>query len=737
MEHRGCVFRFADVEVHEREFSVIKAGEVLPLEPKAFKVLQFFVHNPGRAIPKDELLDAVWNDCEVTENSLTRSIALLRRQLGDDIREPRYIATIPTVGYRFLCDVQVTEDGFGPLAKSDPNGSVIESRVTGAMQKPEDQPSSSSQGKSRSFLAAALGVAAVIVLTTGLLVYRAIGSRATDANASSHAGTASPKMRIMPLTNLPGDAGAPSFSPDGRQVAFFWNADTPSKLELYVQLVGGDNPLQLTHSRSGFLCCADWSPNGQEIAFGRCDDSGGAVFTVPALGGPERKLTDVACPFGDAGSPQWTRDGKSLVLSDRCTPDGIAGIVLFSLATGEKQCLHSPPPGDVGDFGPVLSPDGKTVAFLRSSTDSMSEIYTVALSGRELRQLTHDGHFARNLMWSSDGKRIVFKSGRNGSERPWQIPATGGPIEAETVYPQSGVLSRDGRRLAYIDYSRSSFSSAVWRADLSSPGGKVVGQTRILAPPRHYSGTQLSPDEHQIVYQIGGRNCQILKNNVNGGNPLQLTFLDKGFGGTPRWSPDGKWITFDYHDDIHSQIYVIDAEGRNQRGITSGNYENAVPSWSRDGSAIYFASNRTGAWQVWRRELSDGKETQMTRGGGFAALESYDARTLYYSRFEGGGLWSVPVAGGAEQLLTDALHRGDWGNFAVTYTGLYLVDSSTKPGPTILYYDFESRRPKPVLMLKQDAQPWTANLSASRDGRTLLYAQFEARNSIMMADNLQ
>lgn len=142
-------------------------------------------------------------------------------------------------------------------------------------------------------------------------------------------------------------------------------------------------------------------------------------------------------------------------------------------------------------------------------------------------------------------------------------------------------------------------------------------------------------------------------------------------------------------------------------------------------------------WQVWRRELSDGKETQITRDGGFAAFESYDAKNLYYSKFDGGGLWSVPVAGGTEQHLTDAPHRGYWGHFAVTDTGVYVVDSSTEPGPTILYYDFQSRRLKPILMLNQDTQPWTANLSASRDGRTLLFAQFELRNSIMMADNLQ
>jgi DNA-binding winged helix-turn-helix (wHTH) protein/tetratricopeptide (TPR) repeat protein len=120
-EHKCFVFTFADVEVREREFCIVKAGQLLPVEPKAFRVLLFLLRSPHRLIKKDELLDAVWNDCAVSDNSLTRSIALLRRLLGDDTHEPRYIATVPTVGYRFLCDVKVAEDGF-----AGPNGASLD-----------------------------------------------------------------------------------------------------------------------------------------------------------------------------------------------------------------------------------------------------------------------------------------------------------------------------------------------------------------------------------------------------------------------------------------------------------------------------------------------------------------------------------------------------------------------------------------------------------------------------------
>ena len=104
------VFRFSDVEVHERELQLKRAGETLPVEPKAFRVLVHLVRNPGRLIPKDELLNAGWGDTAVTDNSLTRNIALLRRLLDDDTHAPRYIETVSTVGYRFICPVEAIED---------------------------------------------------------------------------------------------------------------------------------------------------------------------------------------------------------------------------------------------------------------------------------------------------------------------------------------------------------------------------------------------------------------------------------------------------------------------------------------------------------------------------------------------------------------------------------------------------------------------------------------------------
>ena len=100
-------------------FSLIKSGKVLAVEPKAFRVLLLLLHNPQKLISKEELLNAVWGDTAVTEGSLTRCIWLLRRQLGDDSNEPRFIETVATVGYRLMCKVEVSEIASEDLQATD------------------------------------------------------------------------------------------------------------------------------------------------------------------------------------------------------------------------------------------------------------------------------------------------------------------------------------------------------------------------------------------------------------------------------------------------------------------------------------------------------------------------------------------------------------------------------------------------------------------------------------------
>jgi DNA-binding winged helix-turn-helix (wHTH) protein/tetratricopeptide (TPR) repeat protein len=105
---RGAVkYQFGPYQVDDEGFQLTLEGRPVALEPKALQLLLYCVRHPGRLLRKQELLDQLWSDATVGDNALTRCVAQVRKALHEDSREPRYIATVPTVGYRFLAEVAV------------------------------------------------------------------------------------------------------------------------------------------------------------------------------------------------------------------------------------------------------------------------------------------------------------------------------------------------------------------------------------------------------------------------------------------------------------------------------------------------------------------------------------------------------------------------------------------------------------------------------------------------------
>ena len=180
---------------------------------------------------------------------------------------------------------------------------------------------------------------------------------------------------------------------------------------------------------------------------------------------------------------------------------------------------------------------------------------------------------------------------------------------------------------------------------------------------------------------------------------------------------------------------AVDAESRNLHAIANGPYDNAVPSWSRDGKSIYLASMRTGSWQVWKHSLEGGAEVQVTKRGGFDAFESQDGRTVYFSKFDEAGIWSIPASGGTESLVVaDKPQVVYWGHWAVTKTGLYLLNREADAAPRIEFYDFATRHISPVLTLEKRPLRLCPSLSATADGRTIYYTQYDRQSVIKMME---
>ena len=106
MNNRQVAFyEFGPFRIDMRRYLLLKGEELLPLSPKAFKTLLVLVENRGRVVEKEELLDTIWPDSYVEESNLAQNVFVLRRVLGEEKSEHRYIVTIPGAGYRFVAPV--------------------------------------------------------------------------------------------------------------------------------------------------------------------------------------------------------------------------------------------------------------------------------------------------------------------------------------------------------------------------------------------------------------------------------------------------------------------------------------------------------------------------------------------------------------------------------------------------------------------------------------------------------
>jgi TolB-like protein/DNA-binding winged helix-turn-helix (wHTH) protein/Tfp pilus assembly protein PilF len=181
------IFRFDRFQADDTAFRLIADGVPVSLEPKALRLLLYLIENRGRLVRKQEILDAVWADAAVTESALTRSVGLLRKTLDDDSREPRFIETVPTAGYRFIAHVDTT-------ANDEPT--TIQS-LTPPTPSPRAQTSHTPRSHFR--LAAILVACLAAVATVWLL-------------ASRHQSAPIRSLAVLPLDNLSGDPSQEYFA---------------------------------------------------------------------------------------------------------------------------------------------------------------------------------------------------------------------------------------------------------------------------------------------------------------------------------------------------------------------------------------------------------------------------------------------------------------------------------------------------------------------------------------------
>ncbi|MEN6535819.1 MAG: hypothetical protein ABFD60_03560 [Bryobacteraceae bacterium] len=262
----------------------------------------------------------------------------------------------------------------------------------------------------------------------------------------------------------------PAFSPDGNAIAFDWKGPDDAVDGIYVQSLDAEGPACL--SRSGVREVRPaWRPDGSRVAYLRETAEGRfEVRCTPVLGVGDRLIAETWVGAADPPRVDWYPDGRLLVTAERQTQGHPLRLALIAVGDGDRQPITTPPTEIVGDDEAVFSPRGDLLAFRRSVSIGVEDVYVLSLRSRyEICRVTHDNCRIYGFSWDSNGESIVISSLRDGKyPGVWRVPLAGGSTTRLTEASECAVwpsLCARGGRLAYVRQTPSA---------PNSPGGQIV-----------------------------------------------------------------------------------------------------------------------------------------------------------------------------------------------------------------------------------------------------------------------
>ena len=693
----GPVVRFGVFELDVRTGELRKSGLRVGLQDQPLQVLTMLLERRGALVTREELRQRLWPaDTFVDfEQGLNAAVKRLRTALGDSADVPRFIETLPRRGYRWIT---AADPSSRPTADAGDSGAGPD-----AAPQPVQAPA-------RPFAARWLLLAAAVLALGGLAFTWRKLTRPAVGSAPGH--------RVRLLTKLAGSdqAFTPALSPDGTRVAFCWTE--AGKRGLHVKDIASGRQVRVGEGLAGVFS-PTWSPDGREIAFlrhGKGGDRHDEIVVVPAEGGPERAL-------GTARSSNhgldWSPDGRLLAFVDKVAADAPDAIHLLTIETGERRRLTTPvgTASDAGDHEPSFSPDGRSVAFIRRGSDSptATDLYVHDVGSSDSRPVT-SGYGVRDVAWTPDGRSLVFEGGRPQQGTLWIVGVEGGT--ARPLHGDGGVgIASVGRGNGRLWYEERVVDANVWRANGPAPVGQEPPR-KLSREPRQETQPAYSADGRRVAFGstrkagLGIRMCAADGTDC-------VDFESASYLARPQWSPDGRSLAaVGWQGDEPLDVYRLEVEGRFVKRLTTDNAVDSMPTWSRDGRWLYFASDRSGTYEIWKMPSGGGEARQVTRGGGLYALEAADGTSLYFTKGETGSVWRMPAEGGVATLVLDQrIHFSKW---TLWRDHIVYVDEPATGTHRLMAFEPTTRR---STLLQTLDKPSGSGVSVSPDGAWVLYVQ--------------
>jgi eukaryotic-like serine/threonine-protein kinase len=346
------------------------------------------------------------------------------------------------------------------------------------------------------------------------------------------AAPAQPMLRFSAVTNFTGIDAQPSFSPDGRSLAFLSNRG--GQFDIWVGLITGGSPVRITNDPD-LKGRPHWSPDGSKILYARLNGSGlWDTWMVPSLGGTPRKF------LTNAMDAVWSPDSNSIAYADGFTHTiwmcDAMGSHARALTQAESRAWH---------LQPAFSRDGRKIAFVRRGSGPYGEIAWAEVPSGKAESLTDDKASAFSPVWSADNRFVYFASSRGGTTNLWKVSAQGGsPVQITAGRGDDTELdvSPDGKKIVFAS-QRSAINLEEEAVDSSTESEQrwlTTDASRSTYAPAY------SPDGRRIAYftnRKGAENEPIWIMDADGSNPVKLV-EDTNLNIFPRWTPDGQSLIF-------------------------------------------------------------------------------------------------------------------------------------------------------------------------------------------------
>lgn len=717
----NSLFSFGDFRIDRDHRLLLRKGAPVALKPKTFDLLLALVENRGQLLTKNDLLDKVWENQFVEENNLTVHVAALRKALGETSKDNKFIATVPGKGYQFVAELQNGGGGEIVVERRKFERIVVDEEIEETTGASASQRAPASSGWLNGRRAAVIASALILAALSGGYAFRArlAGAFAASAPVVEH------RMRQL-TTN--GKVGLAALSPDGK--LFAYTIDVLGQKSLWLGFVDGGNHIELRPPAEATFRSLTFSHDGRDLIFSLSDErnSKPAVYRMPAFGGVQTKLLDdvsdfslspdsrsiatirrdptterdvvVVAPLDGTESRDvtsfskelsvrfdtlsWSADGKRLAISVK-TEDEIAAneLAVIEIATGETTRIKHQSLREITKTAWLHDGSGLIVTAIDPASDSSVPqyvIYRVSYPGGELQPITAD-RSNYGASWHNDaGVSISLSAASDGLlavehrqlSNVWVAPSDDFRAARQITFGSFGKYdglwgmdwTPDGRLIYTTSDTQSQYLS-----QMNSDGS---GQKQLTAPAGFDSVLTVGADGRYVFFHSDRTSTvDIWRTDIDGTNPLQLTFGGKGFHPAP--SPDGKWVYYKSRLNGGGGIWRVPVDGGEPESVTDK--ETSWMSFSPDGrylAASHIADKyRLAIFSAETHEIIKQFDLPKTGTLYMGSRWTPDSKAVTY-RDNSYGYWIQPIDGGEPRRM-EGLPQEKLYNFAWSKDGKWFA----------------------------------------------------------------